>query len=39
VNRISGDTEVTVVFKDKRYGIKKLLLSLAPIEKTAIEDT
>ncbi|MEW6141569.1 MAG: UvrD-helicase domain-containing protein [Chloroflexota bacterium] len=33
VNRIPGDTEVTVVFKDKKYGIKKLLKSLAPMEK------
>ncbi|MCX8125929.1 MAG: UvrD-helicase domain-containing protein [Dehalococcoidia bacterium] len=35
VNRTRGDTEVTVAFKDRRYGVKKLLLSLAPMEKIA----
>jgi DNA helicase-2/ATP-dependent DNA helicase PcrA len=33
VNRVKNDTELTVAFQDRQYGIKKLLLSLAPIEK------
>jgi hypothetical protein len=33
LQRVRDDQEATVIFKDKQFGIKRLLLSLAPLEK------